>query len=122
MEIIGLLPQKERSLFVVVMSDHYGKVKRATNTSKNTVIHVVNVLLDHKIVWCGIPIIILSENRPQFVIKSIETLFRLLGSTHVTTTVYHSQTKGQSKRYHKTIHDYLQHHAAGSQRDWEMYV
>lgn len=60
-------------------------------------------LIDHSIILYGAPTPLLTDNWLQFAFSLSKAVFEYLHIRHLTTNVYHSQTRVQGKRFSKTI-------------------
>jgi len=65
----------------------------------------------------GIPRRILSDRGPQFALKFMEELTRVLGMKRQLSTAYHPQTNGQTERINQEIGTFLQHYVNYQQDD-----
>lgn len=84
--------------------------------------HLANTFLYIWILLYGIPNYVLIKNGPQFVSKVLPTLCFLLGFEKLTTTAYHQKTKGQVKRYSRTLVAVLCHYVSKHQERLDAYV
>lgn len=103
-DIFGALTQRKNgSVFVIVVTDRYLKMKRAIPTSNRTAAYILKVSLDQWILSYGTSDYMLTDNGPQFVSMFFSRLCGVLGLNHLTKTAYHSQMNGQVEKYNKTI-------------------
>jgi hypothetical protein len=66
----------------------------------------------------GLPCLVWSDHRPQFVADFTRELYRLLGIKLVTSTAYHPQTDGQTKRINQEMEQFLRLFVNKRQDDW----
>ena len=64
-----------------------------------------------------IPRKILSDKRPQFVLKFIEEFTKALGTIRQLSMAYHPQTDGQTERINQEVGIFLQHYINYQQDD-----
>lgn len=115
-DIHGPLPKlTQGKQHVVVITDSYSKLTRASPTSKTLLTTMKNVSLNHWIVCFCIPSYLLTDNGPKFIIKFFVSICGYLDMKHLTTTKYHPQTNGQAKQYNCTIITQLRHDFAAHQ-------
>lgn len=89
-DILGRLPRtKNRSEFVVIITDRCSKLTRAIASTKTSTSCVATILFDNQIVPNGIPSFLLNPNGPQFVDNLIWKSCPELKVRHLTRTEYH---------------------------------
>ena len=104
MELLGPFPPTENgSTNILFITDSFSNLAQVTPLSSTTASVVANTLIDNFVIPYGLPVSILSDNRPQFVAKFFEAVCLTLGLKHVTTTAYHPQKNGQTERYNQTL-------------------
>lgn len=65
--------------------------------------HIVNLSINHWLIFCGISSYFLSKNETQFARKCFATLFFLLNIKPMATTAYHAKKNSQAERIKKAI-------------------
>ena len=60
----------------------------------------------------------MSDRRPQFAAELTKELNRMLGIKTKLSTVFHSQTDGQTKRINQELEQYLRFFIEQRQKDW----
>lgn len=99
LKILGLLRRTaEGNRYVTTMTDRYSELTRALPTGRTSSVHVTNVFFDSWIDPCGIPAYFLADNHVHFTSNLFATLCAMIGLKYLTTTAYHSETNGQTKR------------------------
>lgn len=99
-EILNTLP---RNVILILMTDRYSKMKIEIVTSRTTVTHVSNALLNHYILPYGIPEYLLTDKGSHFVSTFIAILCRFIGLKHLPTAAHRPQTNSQIERYKERI-------------------
>ena len=66
----------------------------------------------------GVPKKILSDRGPQFTLKFMEEFTKVLETKRQLSTVYHSQTDGQTERINQEIEMFLRHYVNYQQNNW----
>jgi transposase InsO family protein len=67
----------------------------------------------------GTPQAVVSDRGPQFVAAFVHKLYKLLGINLATSTAYHPQTDGQTKRVNQELEGYLRIFTSQQQDDWD---
>ena len=76
-------------------------------------------LMNNWILSYGITNSIFFDNFPQFIANFWNTLCRILGIEHKTTTAYHWKTNGQAEWYIKTIVLQLRNYVSEHYDSWD---
>jgi len=66
----------------------------------------------------GLPESVVSDREPQFAVELTKELNRMLGIKTKLSTVFHSQTDGQTERINQELEQYLQFFIEHRQKDW----
>jgi len=77
---------------------------------------------DHVFREHGIPEKVISDRGPQFVSKFMKELYRLLRIKANTSTAYHPQTDGQTKRVNQEVQEFLTMFVNHQQDDWSNWL
>ncbi len=77
-----------------------------------------NLYLQHIWKLHGLPQKVISDRGPQFIAAFMKELFRLLGIEVASSTAYHPQTNGQTKRVNQELEQYLWLFVNEQQNDW----
>jgi transposase InsO family protein len=80
-------------------------------------IHAPNVLVDRWICYYGVPLVVLSDNGPNFACKFFSVLTHILGIKHVFTSPYRPSTNGQTERWNATLEDTITHYIF-NEKEW----
>lgn len=98
------------------------KTKTGYKTVQGNGPHVALILLDAYVIPYGIPRYLLTYDGPQYVAKFFTPVCAYLEVKQIKTTVYQSQTNGQTESYHKIRIAKMRHYFAEQQEDWDEYV
>lgn len=113
MKILVPFPKtKDGNQYLLLITNRYTKLKRATPATKPTAPHVAAIFLVHWTFPYGIPTYLLTYNGPQFVCKLFAALCSFFEAKTLTMTAYHPQTNGQTEWYNKYIVSRLHHYVA----------
>ena len=117
-DMIGPLPRLNEIDAILVIVDHFTKMIRLKATITNISSEGVAKIYRDEI-WKihGIPKMILSDRGPQFALKFMEDLTRILGTKRKLSTTYHTQTDEQTERINQEIGTFLQHYVNYQQDD-----
>lgn len=122
-DLVGPLPKtRNGKKHILVITDRYSKLSRATAMAQVTAPYIASVMLNTWIFPYGIPDSILTDNGPQFIADFFEHLCAILGVKRVPITAYHAQTNGQTERYNQTLERRLRHYVNDHQDDWDTFV
>lgn len=72
-------------------------MNKSCTDAYNDFFFFVSMLMDHWIIWYGIPGFLLMDNRTQFISKLPESLCAFLGAKHLTRMAYHPTKMGKLK-------------------------
>lgn len=89
-------------------------------TSKTTASHIASLILDNWPILYGIPEYGLTDIGPQLISRFLKFLCAILGTEHLTTTVYHLQTSERFERFNEMIITRLQPYVDEYQTDWDI--
>ena len=94
--IIGPLPKSNEKNVIVVIVDRFTKMIWLKATITNMSSEEIAKIYQNEI-WKlhGVPRTILSDKRPQFILRFMKDLTKALGTQWMLLTAYHSQTDGQ---------------------------
>jgi transposase InsO family protein len=119
MDDLGPLPKtKHGNLFCLVICDRFTKVSIAVPIPEQTASTCAQVFVDRWISYYGVPLIILTDNGPNFASKFFSILTHILGVKHVFTSPYRPSTNGQTERWNATLVDTLSHYMFMN-KDWD---
>jgi hypothetical protein len=105
-----------------VICDRYYKVTKTVSLRKVTALSIARAFCDHWAYVYGQPVLILTDNGPQFTAKFFQSVCSELGIRKIFTTAYHPQTNGQVERYTRTILASLRGYVSKSQDDWDEFM
>jgi len=104
---------------IVVIVDRFTKMIRLKATITNVSSEgIVKIYRDEIWKLHRIPRKILSDREPQFALKFMEELTKVLGMKRQLSMAYHPQTDGQTERINQEIGTFLQHYMNYQQDDW----
>ena len=118
-DMIGPLPRSNKMDAILVIMNRFTKMIRLKATTTNISSEEVAKIYRDEI-WKihGIPKTILSDCGPQFALKFMEDLTRVLGTKRKLSTAYHPQTDRQTERINQEIGTFLRHYVNYQQDDW----
>jgi hypothetical protein len=121
--IVGLPNTSLRhdSIWVIVdrltKTAHFLSVHTTYNAKKYAEIYLDQIVHLH-----GIPKIIISDHRAQFIARFWEQLQDALGTKLIRSSAYHPQTDGQTKRVNQILEDMLRACALQYDKNWDKYL
>ena len=117
--MIGPLPRSNGMDAIVVIMDQFTKIIRLKATTTSILSEGITKIYRDEI-WKihGVPKMILNNRGLQFASKFMEDFTKVLGTKRKLSTVYHSQTDGQTERINQEIGTFLQHYVNYKQDDW----
>lgn len=122
-DTLGPLAKTKRgNLFIIVITDRYSMLERATTVPKTTAPNVALEVLENFVMPYGIPNTIMTDNGPLFVPTSFAALYPFMGTKMATTAEFHHQANGQVERFKKALVAYLRHQNGEYQTNWDQYV
>ena len=118
-DMIGPLPRSNKMDAILVIMNRFTKMIRLKATTTNISSEEVAKIYRDEI-WKihGIPKTILSDCGPQFALKFMKDLTRVLGTKRKLSTAYHPQTDRQTERINQEIGTFLRHYVNYQQDDW----
>ena len=118
-DVIGPLPKSNGMDAIMVIVDRFTKMIRLKATMTNISSEGIAKIYQDEI-WKlhRIPKKILSDKRPQFVLKFIEEFTKALGTMRQLSMAYHPQTDRQTERINQEVGTFLQHYINYQQDDW----
>ena len=118
-DILGPLPTtKSGSRFILVISDRFSKFTVAPPLKSISANDVAECLVADWIANFGVPLIILTDNGPQFASKFLQQVSAVLGVHQRFTSAYHPDTNGQAERFNRTVLAMFSHYV-GASLDWD---
>ena len=118
-DIIGPLPTPIGHNSILVTVDRFSKMVQYIPINMEISSQgVAQALWDKVFKNIGIPKKILSDRGPQFVSNFMKELCLCLGIKRNPSTVYHSQTDGQTERINQEMEQYLRLYISYCQDDW----
>jgi transposase InsO family protein len=121
-DILGPLPTTVSGhRFVLVISDRFSKFTVAVPMKTTTADDVAEVFVSSWISYFGVPLILLTDNGPQFASKFLQQVSAVLGVQQRFTSAYHPATNGQVERFNRTVLAMLSHYVSND-REWDKQI
>jgi len=98
--------------FILVIADRFTKLVRALPMDSTTAVDCASVVLDYWVAAYGPPDRLLSDGGPQFTSHFWGQVCNLLSIEPKVTSPSHPQTNGQTERFNRTMHTFLNHYVA----------
>jgi len=121
-DFLGKYPRSKRGhawIFIVV--DHFSKFTFLKAMREASAADVVNFLVHEVFFKFGVPEVIHSDNRRQFISKSFEVMTKAFGITHLRTPVYSPQSNA-AERVNRTVLSAIRMYLEQDHRDWDAYL
>ena len=99
---------------VLVVCDRLSKMTHFVATTEG----LARLFQDNVWKLHGLPESVVSDRGPQFAAELTKELNRMLGIKTKLSTVFHSQTDGQTERINQELEQYLQFFIEHRQKDW----
>ena len=99
---------------VLVVCDRLSKMTHFVATTEG----LARLFQDNVWKLHGLPESVVSDRGPQFAAELTKKLNRMLGIKTKLSTVFHSQTDGQTERINQELEQYLQFFIEHRQKDW----
>ena len=117
--MIGPLPNSNGMDTILVIVDRFMKMIRLKAIMMNISLEGIAKIYRNEI-WklYGVPKMILSDQRLQFVSKFMEEFTKVLETKRKLSMAYHPQTDGQTKRMNQEIGTFLRHYVNYQQNNW----
>ena len=113
------LPESGGYNAVMVIVDSAGKRAHFCETTTTVMAAgAANLYLRHIWKLHGLPQKVILDHSPQFVALFMKELFCLLGIEVASSTAYHPQTDGQTKRVNQELEQFLRIFIGERQDDW----
>ena len=118
-DFITKLPVVAGKDAVLVVYDRLSKMTHFVATTEGTSVEGLARLFQDN-VWKlhGLPESVVSDRGPQFTAELTRELNRMLGIKTKLSTVFHSQTDGQTERMNQELEQYLWFFVEHRQKDW----
>ena len=111
-DLIGPLPtsaldQDECPRYILSCVDHLSGYAEATQIPNKKADTVWEAFHKSIVSRYGPPVVVVSDNGPEFVNRDIEKYFKQNGITHKVTTPYHPASNGKVERFNRTIQEII---------------
>jgi len=118
-DFITKLPVVAGKDAVLVVYDRLSKIMHFVATTEGmTEEGLARLFQDNVWKLHGLPESVVSDRGPQFVAELTKELNRMLGIKTKLSTVFHSQTDGQTERMNQELEQYLRFFIEHRQKDW----
>jgi hypothetical protein len=109
---------KNGTRFILLFSDRFSKFTVARPLKTISANDVAECFVADWISNFGVPLILLTDNGPQFASKFLQQFSNVLGVYQRFTGAYHPATNGQVERFNRTVLTMLSHYVDASS-DWD---
>jgi transposase InsO family protein len=110
-DILGPLPTTlDGHRFLLVFSDRFSKFTVAKPMKTCTSNDFAETFVSDWVAIFGVPLILLTDNGPQFASKFLKQVSAVLGVHQIFTSAYHPSTNGQVERFNLTVVSMLSHY------------
>ena len=123
-DYFGPLPITARgNSYIVLFTDRFSRRADmfAVTTAEFTAEGTENILVNHFIPLWGCPSTLLSDNGPQFCVRLVTAVYKLLGIHKLTTSAYHPSGGGVERVSH-TMAQMLARVCNEHQNDWDVHL
>lgn len=110
------------NLFVIVITDTYLELTRATSNAKAKATQMAIIVLDYSVMQYRTMLYLLIDNGMQFVGIFYTTVFSSLELKHPMTTACHRRGCGQPEGINWTVESRLWQYVVEHHGDWELYT
>ncbi len=107
--------------FILVICEYATRYPEAYPLREVTAKQVANALL-RLFTQVGIPKEVLTDQGPNFMSRSLQQVYQLLGIKRARTTPYHPQTDGLVERFNKTLKSMLKRFVSETGKDWDKWL
>ena len=123
LDLIAPLPKSNRYNAVLVIVDRATKKAVFVPTHDTlTSEGFAKLLIEHWIRHFGLPKTVISDCRPQFVNKFIDSFYEACGIQGTPPTAYHPQTDGQTEHVNQELETYLHPYVNSIQKNWAKFL
>lgn len=107
--------------YIITCTDYFTKWVEATSLPTKEAKGIANLLYS---LFCkhGVPKLIQSDQRWEFVNSLNQHLFQLTGVQHIISTAYHPQTNGLDERFNQTLQRGLLKMVDDQQNEWDKFL
>ncbi|GJR10316.1 reverse transcriptase domain-containing protein [Tanacetum coccineum] len=119
MVVLGPLPEAPgKVMFVIVAVDYFTKWIEAKPLSKTTGKEVKKFVWDNIVCRYGLPKIIVTDNRNNFIHDPFKSWCRKLNITQINTAVAHPQSNGLVERANKSLMEGIKTRLERERKGW----
>lgn len=121
-DIVGPVERSQKgNRFILVICDYATRYPEAYPLREVTAKQIASALL-HFFSHVGIPKEVLTDQGPNFMSRTLQQVYQLLGIKRVRTTPYHPQTDGLVERFNQTLKSMLKKFVSESGKDWDKWL
>lgn len=121
-DVVGPVERSQAgNRFILVISDYATRYPEAYPLRDVTAKQIASALLKF-FSQVGIPKEVLTDQGTNFMSRTLQQVYQLLGIKRVRTTPYHPQTDGLVERFNQTLKNMLKKFVSDSGKDWDKWL
>ncbi|KAG1955346.1 gag-pol fusion protein [Pimephales promelas] len=121
-DIVGPVERSQKgNRFILVVCDYATRYPEAYPLRDVTAKQIAAALLNF-FSHVGIPKVVLTDQGPNFMSRTLKQVYQLLGIKRVRTTPYHPQTDGLVERFNQTLKGMLKKFVSENGKDWDKWL
>ena len=106
--------------YILTVIDCFSRYPWLIPIRENKSSEIADCLMKHVFLGeCMFPVVIRSDNGPEYMGDIIKELNKLLGITHITGSAYHPQSQGMAESMHKPMNQLVRGLVQDHPEDWE---
>ena len=121
-DIMELPKTSSGNSYVVVFQDLFTKWPFVFPVPDQQSIHIVRLLTEHIVPFCGVPEALLSDRGANLLSHLMLDVCKSLGIRKLNTTAYHPQCDSVVEHFNRTLKAMLRKHAEDLGRQWDRYL
>ena len=122
-DIIGpFCPSRSQHRCTLTVEDYLSKFLISVPLVGHNGRQVAKAFVDHVVLTCGKPQVILSDCGSQFLSETSKDVCILLGIKRIQSTSFRPQSNGSNGRSHKYLIEYFRSHVAADLSNWGQWV
>ena len=103
LDLVGPLPSSNGYTYLLTINDRFTKFPVAMPLRDITTETIIDAFLQGWISFFGTPLIVTTDQGPQFMSNLFQNFLRLLGIQHNKTTAYHPIANGHLEQWHRRL-------------------
>lgn len=122
-DVLGPFPTSKRgNKYVVIFSDYFTKWHEAFAV-KNADVPTTARLFVEEILCChSVPRKLLSDRGKSFLAKMVKDICKMVNTSKVNTTSYHTECDGLVQRFNHTLTTIISMYVSEHQGDWDLFI